>query len=1004
LIAGQTDGGGGASVFIWDRVNDTIRLATHTSTSATKTSNGFSFNPVLSNDGSFLAFLSNTSDLVTGQTEDARRYDIFLWDRATGQTALISHAAGSPTTAANGASFGAVMSMSANYIAFYSAGTNLVSTQVDANQTYDLFLYERATGLNTLVSHTQGSTTSTDISADGNRVVYQSTAPDLVANDLNNAEDVFIWNPATNTNTLMSRSATSLISDSANAKSFGAHISADAKFVAFSSNASDLLAGQTSSGKGDVVLFDTTNSTLHLMSHTAGQSTTGGNDQSVLPLINNDGAFVAYDTQASNLVPDDNNGSGDVLIYDRTSDTKTAASNRAANLASITSNGHSGNARASANGRFVVFASEGTNLVGGQSDTNNATDIFVRDRQTNTTILVSHAAGTPSVSADGTSDSPAISNDGRWSTYASTATNLISNTTDLDGGYDIFLYDRVNDTTSLVSHSIIGTNFTASDVSETPGISGDGRFVVYASRANDLVTGQGDSNSDLDVFVYDRMNATTTLVSHDSAAATVTGTGYSFAPAISADGKFIGFYSAALDLVPNQSTPTSTVQHCFLYDRAANSNTLVDHQNGVAATTGDGDAGSTVNIDPPIFSADGNYIAFVSTSTNLVAGQNDTNSTLDIFLYDRAAGTNTLVSHAPSNAGTTADDISFNPSVSADGRFVSYRSNATNLVAAQNDTNTFQDVFLFDRTNGQNALVSHALGSVAAASNGSSGEAPRYGYQAVSPDGRFVAFWSSSTDLIQGDVDANGINGDVFLYDVATAENVLLTHSLDLASKTGNDGSGDSQHFGAPSWSADSHYLVFASRASNLIANDFNKREDVFLFSASTALQSVSAVSRKTHGAAGAFDINLPLTGTPGVECRTGGPSGDHQVVITFAGPVTFASAIVTSGAGSVASATANGNKITVNLTGVVNAQTIMVTLFNVNDGVNTGDVAVPMGVLVGDTSANGSVNSSDISQMKSESGNAVTGSNFREDVTVNGLINSSDISLVKSKSGTALP
>ena len=166
-----------------------------------------------------------------------------------------------------------------------------------------------------------------------------------------------------------------------------------------------------------------------------------------------------------------------------------------------------------------------------------------------------------------------------------------------------------------------------------------------------------------------------------------------------------------------------------------------------------------------------------------------------------------------------------------------------------------------------------------------------------------------------------------------------------------------------------------------------------------------SVVSRKTHGAAGDFDIDLRLAGDPGIECRTGGASGDHQVVITFPSAVTFASAAVTSGTGTISSSTGSATTaLTVNLTGVTNAQTITLTLSGVNDGTNTGDVSVQMAVLLGDTTGSGAVNSSDISQTKSQSGQAVTASNFRQDVAVSGSINSSDISLVKSKSGTALP
>jgi hypothetical protein len=163
-------------------------------------------------------------------------------------------------------------------------------------------------------------------------------------------------------------------------------------------------------------------------------------------------------------------------------------------------------------------------------------------------------------------------------------------------------------------------------------------------------------------------------------------------------------------------------------------------------------------------------------------------------------------------------------------------------------------------------------------------------------------------------------------------------------------------------------------------------------------------VSRKLHGGT-LFDINLPLAGSLGIECRSGGAGNDYQVVFTFANAVTFTNASVAVGAGSVSSSNGNGTTtVTVNLTGVTNAQRITVTLSGVSDGTSTGDINVPMGVLLGDTNGNGSVNASDVSQTKSKSGQAVDATNFRTDVTVSNSINAGDVSLVKSKSGTALP
>ena len=176
-------------------------------------------------------------------------------------------------------------------------------------------------------------------------------------------------------------------------------------------------------------------------------------------------------------------------------------------------------------------------------------------------------------------------------------------------------------------------------------------------------------------------------------------------------------------------------------------------------------------------------------------------------------------------------------------------------------------------------------------------------------------------------------------------------------------------------------------------------------YCAQSAPMAQSAFSRKVHGAAGTFDVPLPLTGNVGVECRSGGATNDYQMIINFMTTVTVGSASVTSGTGSVSSFSGSGTPtITVNLTGVTDAQIITVTLFNVNDGTHMGNVPVSMGVLVGDVNGNALVNAADVALTKSQVGATVSGSNFREDVNANGTISSTDVAIVKSDVGTSLP
>jgi len=175
-------------------------------------------------------------------------------------------------------------------------------------------------------------------------------------------------------------------------------------------------------------------------------------------------------------------------------------------------------------------------------------------------------------------------------------------------------------------------------------------------------------------------------------------------------------------------------------------------------------------------------------------------------------------------------------------------------------------------------------------------------------------------------------------------------------------------------------------------------------FESGGTIASLTSVSRKTHGGAGTFDVDLPLSGAAGVECRSGGGNGDHQLIMTFATPVTLANASVTSGVGNVSQTTIAGSQVTIDLTGVTNAQQIELTLFGVSDGANMNNESIPMGVLLGDVNSNGAVNATDVGLTKSHIGEPVLGSNFRADVNANGDINASDVGVVKSRLGTGFP
>ena len=209
----------------------------------------------------------------------------------------------------------------------------------------------------------------------------------------------------------------------------------------------------------------------------------------------------------------------------------------------------------------------------------------------------------------------------------------------------------------------------------------------------------------------------------------------------------------------------------------------------------------------------------------------------------------------------------------------------------------------------------------------------------------------------------------------------------------------------SPSYSQDATVGTISGGASDGASLLLQSGYVAQLVEANIPLQILGAVSRKMHGVVGAFDIDLPLTGAAGIECRSSGTGGSHQAVITFASAVTVGAVSVMSSDGQASAAGAvNGAVVTLDLTAVANAQTLGITLSNVSNGSTTGEVFVLMGVLAGDTTGNGSVTASDIGQTKAQSGQPVTANNFRTDINANGSINASDIGLVKSRSGSTLP
>jgi Tol biopolymer transport system component len=395
-----------------------------------------------------------------------------------------------------------------------------------------------------------------------------------------------------------------------------------------------------------------------------------GNFHSTYPTISGDGRFVAFESSASNLVAGDTNFRPDCFVRDRLTGQTTRVSVSSAGVEGL------GNAQLpsiSSDGRFVAFMSDSMQLVAG--GTPGIFSVFVHDRQTGQTTRVSTATG--GVAGNLNSRQPSISADGTVVVFESSANNLVSG--DTNGFQDVFVHDRGAGTTTRVSVSSAGAqgnDHSGGDPLSRPRVSADGRFVAFQSRASNLVA--NDTSGASDIFVHDRQTGQTTRVSVSSAGQPATGD--SINPSISADGRFVAFWSGAGNLVPGDSNGAEDI---FVHDRQAAHTTRVS----VSSSGTQANAFSSY----PAISANGRMVAFWSIATNLTAGYVNTFSA-DVYVHDRQSGQTTLASTATN--GTQGNGDSREPEISADGRFVAFHSLATTLVAA--DTNGFYDIFVRD--------------------------------------------------------------------------------------------------------------------------------------------------------------------------------------------------------------------------------------------------------------------------------------------------------------------
>lgn len=679
------------------------------------------------------------------------------------------------------------------------------------------------------------------ISPDGRFVAFLSRRSDIIPGQKknNNGEDLFLWDRRTNTVALISHAAGDPLqtgNEDTGAEQLSKAdiaISGDARFIAYSSRASDLDTSVTDTLSGyHVYLYDRSTGKNTLIDRSAEDPTVAGDDDSNRPQLSLDGSVLLFRTRAGNLLPGQTTGlSREGLFHFDIATNRLRLVNRHF-LYENRTHGRPEKADLSSDGSLVVFHTSGQSTTA-DVDTNGTTDVYVFSAETGENALLTTSFDDPGRTANGMSVALGLTSDGSV-LFRSEATNLLD-VTDDNGGFDVFLKSP-GLPTRLISHRAGDPLTTANGESKEASVDAGGRLVAFSSQANNLVADVDDSSPTTDVFLYNLNTGSAHLLSHTSSDPLVAASGRM--PSISRSGAWVSFSSRSDLLAPVDLNEATDL---FLFETATGNRRLLTHAEGSPDTTA---ADASADF---LWAAQGEVFTFRSFALNLTP---DTVHRSNFWLGDAAESTLQPLRPIPAERIIWTTGSGSAGRMSEDGRFVLV-NDRNSLIEGQNPAVwPSSEVFLFDRIKGKYQLLSRKAGNPLQGIGSSRGFSVR-----LSRDARSVAIATYNSHFYGGE---NNNESNIFLFDTETERLTLVSHAFGQPDQPANDSS--TSHL----ISGDGSTVVYASDASDILAEPVSTSSSLYLYDRATGLNEpiASGLLRgvSDDGSRVLLSTHIPLT------------------------------------------------------------------------------------------------------------------------------------------------